>query len=143
MKDFHIEEVMLVDDDAIVRMVTTKILRGIDFGGAMTSFENGGVAMDAIKTRFASGNAVGRTAGILVLLDINMPVLDGWGFLDEFIQLSREIKSKFLVVIVTSSVDAHDRVKAFSYPEVLDYITKPLSSKQLVEFITKHRLCIE
>jgi|SRR5690606_40117505 len=140
MGNFRIEEVVLVDDDAIVRMVITKILRSVDFGGTVTPFENGRLAINAIQARFASGEDVQSSARILLLLDINMPVLDAWGFLDEFVLLNPEIRNRFLVAIVTSSIDTQDRVKASTYPDVLDYITKPLSGKYLTDFLTNHDL---
>ncbi len=60
----------------------------------------------------------------LVLLDLNMPEMDGWQFLDAI----QKIKNTLIyVVVVTSSVDARDRKKAYTYPQVIDYIEKPLS----------------
>lgn len=139
MGNFLIKEVMLVDDDAIVRMVATKILRSIDFGGTISSFENGRLAINAIQKKFVSDKAESRER-ILLLLDINMPILDAWGFLDEFIRVSPKTKTHFLIAIITSSIDTSDRIKAFSYPDVKEYITKPLSGKHLTDFLTKHHL---
>jgi CheY-like chemotaxis protein len=140
MSKYRIEEVMLVDDDAIVRMVTTKILRSLEFQGAVSSFENGRSAIDSIRARYASDETAEVGPRILLLLDINMPIMDGWGFLDEFLLLHPKIKSQFLVVIVTSSIDTNDRVKASSYPDVVDFITKPLSGRDLTDFLAKHTL---
>ena len=63
-------------------------------------------------------------APFLILLDINMPVMDGWEFLDAVQQLN--MPSVF-VVMVTSSVDSRDRKKALKYAQVIDYFEKPLS----------------
>ncbi|WP_026969065.1 response regulator [Algoriphagus terrigena] len=139
MGTFRIQEVFLVDDDAIVRMVATKILKSIDFNNAISSFENGELAIEEITGRFAERKYSGDEK-VLLLLDINMPILDAWGFLDEFTELSPDIKKHFLIAIITSSIDTNDRIKAFSYPEVLDYITKPLSAKHLTDFLTRHGL---
>lgn len=59
----------------------------------------------------------------LVLLDINMPEMDGWEFLDAI----QKVSSRILVVMVTSSVDSRDRKKAKTYPQVIEYIEKPLT----------------
>jgi CheY-like chemotaxis protein len=61
---------------------------------------------------------------LLVLLDINMPEMDGWEFLEAIQKLP---SPKILVVMVTSSVDSRDRKKAKSYPQVIEYIEKPLT----------------
>ena len=142
MSIFRIQEVFLVDDDSIVRMVATKILKSIDFNHAISSFENGQLAIEEVAKRFASNESTDTEDKILLLLDINMPVLDAWGFLDEFAEFSTDIKKHFLIAIITSSIDTNDRIKAFSYSEVLDYITKPLSAKHLTDFLTKHELYV-
>ncbi len=133
----------MVDDDAIVRMVAVKIFRSIGFDKAISSFENGQLAIDEIRRRFVTGGSPAKDDRILLLLDINMPVLDAWGFLEEFAKLSPDIKSHFLIVIITSSIDTQDRIRGFSYGEVLDYLTKPLSAQHLTDFLSKHRLYVE
>ena len=80
------------------------------------------------------------TPADLVVLDLNMPIMDAWGFLDEFTKLDQDIKDQFLISIITSSIDSNDRNMAFSYPDVKDYITKPLSGKHVIDFLTKHQL---
>jgi CheY-like chemotaxis protein len=143
MSNFRIQEVFLVDDDAIVRMVAIKILKSIDFKEVISSFENGQLAIEEIRRRFLTDGSPIKGDPILLLLDINMPVLDAWGFLDEFVKLSPDIKKHFLIAIITSSIDTNDRIRAFSYGEVLDYITKPLSGKHLTDFLSKHHLYVE
>ena len=138
MGRFRIQEVILVDDDAIVRMVATKILKSVDFDGTISSFENGQLAIDEIHKRINSDEP--KIKRSLLLLDINMPELDAWGFLNEFTQLDQDIKKHFFIAIITSSIDTNDRINAFSYPDVLDYITKPLSVKHLMDFLSKHQL---
>ncbi len=137
---FRIREVFLVDDDAIVRMVAIKILKSIDFNSAISSFENGQAAIDEIKRRVETQEILSLDEPILLLLDINMPMLDAWGFLDEFSELSAEVRRNFLIAIITSSIDTNDKIKAFSYEDVLDYITKPLSAQHLTDFLSKHQL---
>jgi CheY-like chemotaxis protein len=140
MSLFKIKEIYLVDDDAIVRMVATKILRNIEFKNPISGFENGRIAMDTISKKVSENGFEFNGEQILLLLDINMPILDAWGFLDEFRYLNPEIKKHFLISIITSSIDTSDKVKAFSHPEVSDYITKPLTGKHILDFLKKHEL---
>ena len=138
--NFRIQEIMLVDDDVIVRTVATKILKSIDFNGTISTFENGQLAIDEIQRRFSREKSIPSGDRTLLLLDINMPILDAWGFLDKYSSLDQKIKSHFYVVIITSSIDSTDRLRAFSYPDVHDYINKPLSGEHVTDFLNRHHL---
>lgn len=140
MSRFRISEIFFIDDDAIVRMVGKKILKAIEFEGIISQYENGKSALDEIISRASQGQLHEISEPILILLDINMPIMDAWGFLDEFCQLEKAVKEKFLISIITSSIDTSDKEKAFSYPEVLDYISKPLSGKHVTDFLSRHHL---
>lgn len=137
---FRIGEVFLVDDDAIVKMVASKILKNIGFENTISQFENGKTALLEIKERISTQTLLTGTDPILLLLDINMPVMDAWEFLDEFSQLDQEVKDHFLISIITSSIDSSDQKKAYSYPDVKDFITKPLSGKHVTDFLSRHGL---
>lgn len=143
MREFKIGEVFLVDDDSIVRIVTSKILKNVGFKNTISQFENGESALFEIRKRINNQSFVGIVEPILLLLDINMPVLDAWGFLEEFTMLDEENKNHFKITIITSSIDTNDRLKAFSYPQVLDYITKPISSQHVTDFLSQHKLLVE
>ncbi|SEF63302.1 response regulator [Algoriphagus boritolerans] len=140
MSLFKVKEVYLVDDDAIVRMVASRILRSIEFKNTISAFENGKLAIDMISKKIAENEYDHVDEHILILLDINMPIMDAWGFLDEFKKFDQKIKKHFLISIITSSIDTSDKTKAFSYPEVSDYITKPLTGKHILDFLKKHHL---
>lgn len=137
---FKIGEVFLVDDDDIVKMVASKILKSIGFENTISQFDNGKTALAEIRKRIADQTLYPSSAPVLLLLDINMPIMDAWGFLEEFTKLDQEIKNHFLISIITSSIDSNDRNMAFSYPDVKDYITKPLSGKHVIDFLSKHKL---
>jgi CheY-like chemotaxis protein len=64
-----------------------------------------------------------------------MPNMDGWGFLDAFTALSDLNKKGHFVTMITSSIDQADKEKAFSYPDVKDFIQKPVSVQLLKEFL--------
>lgn len=140
MSLFKIKEVYLVEDDAIVRLVASKIFKNIEFQSPIHHFENGKEAIDVIAKKAADNGFDLTGEKILLLLDINMPVMDAWDFLDQFKELDQNVKNHFLVSIITSSINSSDKVRAFSYPEVSDYITKPLSGKHIIDFLKKHDL---
>ncbi len=140
MRQFRIREIYLVDDDAVVRMVVGKIFKNIQFQNPIHNFENGKIAIDEILKKAAEKEFDSVSEKILLLLDINMPVMDSWAFLDQFKDLDEHIKNHFLISIITSSIDSSDKLKASSYVDVSDYITKPLSAAQTIEFLKKHGL---
>ena len=71
----------------------------------------------------------------LVLLDINMPVMNGFDFLDAYEQLPIAIRATVMVVMLTSSIDERDRQRAFSYASVKDYMLKPSERSQVATLL--------
>ena len=71
----------------------------------------------------------------LIFLDINMPKMNGWEFLDEYRQLSEEQKSRVIILMLTTSVNPADRKKAETVPEINGYYSKPLNDAKLKEIL--------
>ena len=71
----------------------------------------------------------------LVLLDINMPVMNGFDFLDAFEQLPIASRANVMVVMLTSSIDERDRQRAFSYASVKDYTRKPIERSKVAALL--------
>jgi len=74
----------------------------------------------------------------LIFLDINMPLLNGWDFLEEYKNLHPENKENSVIVLLTSSVNMNDENKALSFKEVAAYKNKPLTVDLLQEIFQKH-----
>lgn len=138
MGSFKIKEIMFIDDDEIVKMVGTKVLKRINYTNEISYFSNGLEALENILYRINNNEIKVENDPILILLDINMPKMDAWEFMNEFTLLTPEIKDKFKIVIVTSSFNPEDKSKAFSYEEIEDYANKPLSVSIFKEFLIKH-----
>jgi len=71
----------------------------------------------------------------LVLLDINMPGMNGFDFLDAYEQLPINNRANVMVVMLTSSIDQRDRERAFSYASVKDYLCKPIERRQVANLL--------
>lgn len=120
--------VIIVDDDSVV-LFLHKILIEKSGGFSLTdSFEN---AQDALS--FIRENEPGNP--LLVLLDINMPAMDGWQFLDELQEL--KFRDRILVAMVTSSINKSDHEKAKNYSEVIAFLEKPISKSALEDLHKK------
>jgi CheY-like chemotaxis protein len=123
-----INDIFLIDDDRLVNFLNQEIIKDAYPEKNVRSFEN---AIDAIETLKQIIETPTESLPQLILLDINMPVMDGWEFLDAFIQLPQNIIEKCKVVMHTSSIDPRDIEKAKSFSAVTDYITKPLNVQSL------------
>jgi len=117
-----IETVCIIDDDPIF-VYGTKILLNYNssFSSSVIVYENGKEALED----FTAVVKCGEKLPDVIFLDLNMPIMNGWEFLDEFTKLP--IKNKPKVYIVSFSIDQQDVQKSQTYDIVKDFIEKPLS----------------
>jgi CheY-like chemotaxis protein len=71
----------------------------------------------------------------LIFLDINMPVMDGWMFLEACKNLNKEVQDSFIIIMLSTSLNSEDIERAMTYSNVSDYITKPLT-REIMNKIT-------
>lgn len=74
----------------------------------------------------------------LIFLDINMPGMNGWEFLEQYDQLENELKKHVIIIMLTTSDNPSDKTKASKWGFVSDYITKPLTKEMIGEIIAKY-----
>lgn len=127
----------VIDDDPIHVFGVKHLLQSSHLSNSTIYYSNGKEAYEGLKKIWEEGNELPE----LILLDINMPVWDGWDFLDEFIKLP--IKTKMIIYIVTSSIDPEDKAKASGYSELSDFVVKPISLDTLREIIANGLADIE
>jgi len=123
--------VFIIDDDEIYQFIVKKTIQKIDGNCEATSFLNG---QDAIN-HFVLNNTGATGVPDVVLLDINMPVMDGWEFLDQYQKLPPTPGGKTRMYVVSSSISAEDKEKALSYPAVADFLSKPLNTTTLASLL--------
>lgn len=122
-----IELTCIIDDDPIYVFAAKRLLHISGFCENFTVFNNGEDAINGLIPILRSG----KNMPDVILLDLNMPIMDGWQFLDEFIKVKPS--KKVTLFIVSSSIDTADLKKAKEYELVSDYIIKPLSKKSLID----------
>lgn len=127
-----INTLCVIDDDDIYTFTIKRIIAKADVAEKTMFFHNGRVAIDFIKECIEVINKLPD----LILLDLNMPVLDGWQFMEEFIRLIPRIGKKILVYIVSSSIDEDDIARAKAMNEISDFIVKPLNADDLRNIVS-------
>lgn len=110
---------MIVDDDEIVIALHKIIVEKSGLSPAPESFTGGKEALNYLEEQHQEGHSY------LILLDINMPNMSGWDFLD--IIQTKSISGHISVIMVTSSIDIKDKEMAEQYKHVIDFVEKPLN----------------
>ncbi|HEX7756504.1 MAG TPA: response regulator [Niabella sp.] len=127
------KEIFIVDDDSIHRLLMSKLFARQGKEYKLDFFENGQKALTALESAIASPS---HTIPDIILLDIEMPVMNGWQFMNEYQLLPPEIKDRISVYMVSSSFTDEDQERVKSYPEIVDYIVKPLRIEKIVELMS-------
>ncbi|QEC78293.1 response regulator [Mucilaginibacter ginsenosidivorax] len=122
-----INTLCVIDDDDIYTFTIKRIIAKAEVAEKTIFFHNGQVAIDFFYNCL---EVIGNLPD-MILLDLNMPVLDGWQFLDEFIKLVPRLGKKILIYIVSSSIDEDDFKRAKQMEQVSDFIVKPLNANDL------------
>lgn len=127
------KNIFLVDDDSTFMFLTKKLIMSSKADTLINEFSDGQKALDYLKGHLNDQEQYQYPD--LILLDLSMPVVDGWGFLEEYISFEKQIKKKIRLYIVSSSISPHDIERARTYKIVSDFIIKPLLREKFLEII--------
>ncbi len=130
-----INTLCVIDDDAIYTFTIKRIIAKAEVAENTMFFHNGKVALDF----FVENVSLTDSLPDLILLDINMPVLDGWQFMDQFINILPQIQKQIAIYIVSSSNDPEDINKARAIAEITDFVVKPITVQTLQDIT--YQLC--
>lgn len=127
MENTRVENSLLIDDDEIDLTVNRTVLQLSGFSRNIISTQK---AEDALEYLKDSSEKLHEIPDV-IFLDIRMPGMNGFEFLDEFEKLPEEVVSKTKIYVLSSSLDEEDRTRALRNKNVIDYLCKPLTRQMI------------
>ena len=125
---------MIIDDDEINNFICLKNIRDADFAGEAQYYLRG---QDALNQLQKGLDEASDSLPDIIFLDINMPKMNAWEFLERYIEMSPAFPRKVKLFILSSSVYRKDIDRSALYDVVTDYIIKPLSKEKLIRIKEK------
>ena len=126
--------IMLIDDDEPTNFINERIIRHSGISSAVKICESGADALDFLEEQSSHPQP-----GI-ILLDINMPGMNGWEFLDHYEKLSAEKRAGIILAILSTSMNPDDEKRAALRSSVDLFLSKPLTIEQIKSLVDRYSL---
>jgi len=130
MKD---KVIWVVDDDIIYQTIINKIIEKSGVFSSHFTFPNGNEALTSLKKILEDDDTA---LPDIILLDINMPVMDGWEFMEEIKKIKSDIRKDIHIYIVSSSIAVEDKNKSATFSNIMGYVPKPISVNELIAIVS-------
>jgi len=127
----HKYNVLLVDDDSIYRYAATKSIQATGLCSQLSVCSNGEEALSYISSNINNDPLIPD----IILLDVNMPVMNGWDFLEAYDSLKTDLPKKIIIYVVSSSLNESDIRKSKQFATVKDYIIKPVIKEKFAQIL--------
>lgn len=123
--------VMLIDDSEIDNFINQKMIEGCNFADKIYVHTSSKSALEFLMNLERIDNCPEELIPEIIFLDINMPIMDGFQFLDEFQKISKKLYDRIKIVFLTSSLSPIDQKRAQMAKHMMAYINKPLIKDHL------------
>ncbi len=132
--------IILIDDDKITNFINKKVINRADIDVTIKINSSVPEALNYLKGMSKQPVEEFPRPGI-IFLDVNMPGMDGWDFIDEYKKLPHEQKKKIVIAMLTTSINPDDEYMANDIPEINIFLKKPLTVQKLEETIYTYFPC--
>jgi CheY-like chemotaxis protein len=139
MSLFSVRSVLLVDDDKASLFLSTLFIENLELDIEVFSASHGKEALEVLEENNIKAGGGYQFTPCLIILDINMPVMNGWQFLDAYQKrFPKELQSHIVIAMMTVSEDERDFIRAMKNPFINEYISKPLTDEKVLELMEKY-----
>jgi CheY-like chemotaxis protein len=122
--------ILLVDDDKDFNFIHERLLKKMNCVESIEVAANGKIGLDFIMSNKCKPN--------IIFLDINMPKMNGWEFLEAYNRLAEDEKANVVIVMLTSSLNPDDMAKAETFGCVRSFVAKPLDIESVEKILIQH-----
>jgi CheY-like chemotaxis protein len=129
------QSIFIVDDDEVYKFIAKKIIEINELADNVLTFSDGEKAYNYITENKGKPDLLPD----IILLDIKMPIMDGFLFIEEYVKLKHEINKEIAIYMVTSSVDPIDLERSKKYTDIKGFISKPISAEVLEKIFRTQR----
>ncbi|NJC27289.1 response regulator [Neolewinella antarctica] len=130
-----LKQILLIDDSVSDNFIHARRIRNVNVTESIITKKNGREALDYLTEELPNNQ---YQQPELIFLDINMPVMNGWEFLDEYDKLMDKQKALVVLAMLTTSTAESDKEKAKNYGHLSTFLEKPLKEEDLLSIIQKH-----
>jgi len=123
-----------IDDDPVNNLICKLTIEMVAGHPEILTFTNAALGFEYIQNQYAANHDKTQT---VLLLDINMPIMSGWEFLERFDNLAEDVKNLFKIYILSSSVDERDKQRSYANKNVSAFMVKPLVKDNVVDILER------
>jgi len=127
----QIPNFIIIDDSRLDCFIAEKIIQNSGTYSSVKSYMEATEAYEAIKNGLIGDDSIIT----IIILDIQMPVMNGFQFVEVFEQLPKEIQSKFAIFLFSSSINEIDKNRLDNYPSIIRFYSKPISKDTVAQMI--------
>lgn len=135
--------VLLVDDDISTNFIHRRIVENAKINVDVKEITSAKEALDYLTYSGKYENSEPAAKAGIIFLDINMPGMNGWDFIDEYKKLDEKYRARIVVVMLTTSLNPDDEQHAASLTEIATYLPKPLNMEAFANIANQYFQVIE
>ena len=123
-------KVLLIDDDHMTNYLHKRVISNAGMASSIIVSTNGKEGIEELL-KIEDGDLDNIKSKVIVFLDINMPVMDGWTFLEVFKEIKNKLNFEIKIFVLSSSINPDDKARAEKNSFVTKYINKPLNKESI------------